>query len=194
MSEGAGETVDRFVEPGGLRVELRIQTLLPGPLGVAPHGRIDGQAAKRGRADPSLNGGTDDKRADPDGQFAELYIGAVDCDGVIGRGRDADATANAFALDAGDDELGAFAQGIDEVGKAAEEDKALVGILDGHQFVEGGAGAKYFCAGGTQDNDPGLRVIAGAVDLLGKGIEQPSRQGVALGMIKFNGGDPVMCL
>ena len=62
------------------------------------------------------------------------------------------------------------------------------------QFVEGGAGAKCFCAGGTQDNDPGMRVIAGAVDLVGEGIEQAPGQGIALGMIKFDCGDPVVGL
>jgi hypothetical protein len=39
-----------------------------------------------------------------------------------------------------------------------------------------------------------MRVIAGAVDLVGQGVEQPPGQGVALGVVKFNGGDTVVGL
>ena len=39
-----------------------------------------------------------------------------------------------------------------------------------------------------------MRVIAGAVHLMSKGIEQPPGQGIALGVIKFNGGDAVVGL
>jgi hypothetical protein len=39
-----------------------------------------------------------------------------------------------------------------------------------------------------------LRVIAGAVDLVGERIEEATGQGVALGVIKFDAGDSVVGL
>src|SRR5206468_13029104 len=99
-----------------------------------------------------------------------------------------------LARDPGDDELGTFAHGVDHVGKAAEEFKALLLTVDLQELVEGSAGAKSFISCRAQHNDARIAVGTGIMDLGGQTIQNAVRKRIALGMEEFNGGDPLVGL
>src|ERR1700754_748439 len=121
MCKGCGQSLDGFIHLVNAAMQLGIKASSSCPFGIAPHGCVDGQAGEGGQAYLSFYGGSYYKRPDADGQFAQLDVGAFDGDGVVGCGRKSYSSADTFTVYANDDELRAFAHGINEVGKTAEE-------------------------------------------------------------------------
>jgi hypothetical protein len=78
------------------------------------------------------------------------------------------------------------------MGEAAEELESLFGRFDASKLFEGGAGAKGSFSGGSQDDDMGIVVMAGAVDLMREGLQEAPGEGVALRVVEFDGHNAVM--
>ena len=114
--------------------------------------------------------------------------------GIVGCGNEADAPTNSLALDATNDELMAFAHGVDDVGETAEEFQSGLGIIDCNELVKGCAGAESFFTCGTEDDDFDAMVEANIVDGFGEVCEDGSGKGIAGGMEEFDGGDSVFDL
>ena len=134
----------------------------------------------------------DDKWSDTHGQLAQPDIGAFGSNGIIGRRCDTHPPADTFSLDPQNDEFGAFPHGIDQMGKATEELQPLFGSFDPQQLVKRGAGAKGLVPARAEDDHPRVAVVACAMDLMGDRLEQTARQGIALGVMEFNGRYPVV--
>src|SRR5262249_47039974 len=118
-----------------------------------------------------LDGRTDDKGADTDGQLAQLDIRAFGRDSIIRRRYNADPATDTFSLYPQDNEFGTFSHRVDQIGEAAEKFKPLFGRFDRQQFVERGACAKGPVAARAKNDHPRVAVIARAMDLMRNRLE-----------------------
>jgi hypothetical protein len=163
------------------------------PGGVAPVG-VDRHGGERGEADLALDDGPDHERPDAHGELAELAARPLDGDGVVGRGDEPDAAAGHLSVHPGDDELRALLHRPDDEGEAEEEGLsrlAVVGLADGDELVERGAGAPRAAALAPEHHHAGGGVLACRPHVLGEAAEQGTGHRVALGVAEADGGDPV---
>ena len=93
-------------------------------------------------------------------------------------------------MDAADDKLGARADGVDDLSKAAEEVESFLLVLDGHEFIKTRTCTERTITSRAEHNHFDVVGISCGGDGLGQFPQQLARQAVGGGVREGDGRDP----
>src|SRR5690349_10275575 len=112
------------------------ETFLSCPVSIPPLGGIYSQLGIGRESNLSFNSRTHHKRPNAYGQFTQFNIRTLSRNGIINCCSNSDSTANAFAMYATNDHLGAYTHCIDHIGETTEEFKSLGLVFYRYKFFK----------------------------------------------------------